>query len=171
MDQVSDFYAQVVLDKFGPDFMEIVAAAAGGLDLRTLFRNVSTVPDPRSNAADSGADFLNALAQASQGLDLSIPSGGRPVENTGAVLTIRTAPAGPQPLPNANAAERDIVSRIRVVQGRWELTIQQGDSLSAIASAIYGDSLSYTTIFNANTDVLNSPNIIEVGTVVVLPQP
>lgn len=172
MDQVSDFYTQAVLDEFGEGFMQLVSQVAGGLDFRTLFRNIATAPDPQTAASNSGADFLNALAEASQNLDLSISSDNSvPIENTGAAVTVQTAPVGPQPLPNANAAERDIVSRIRVVQGRWELTIQQGDSLSEIASAIYGDSLSYTIIFNANTNVLNSPNIIDVGTVVVLPRP
>ncbi len=164
IDQVADFFTQEVFDEFGQSFMQQVGAVAGGLDFRTLFRNVATVPDPRTNVGDSGADFLGALAQASRGLDLSTPLGGT-------VVAVAPAPTGPQPLPNANALERDIISRIKVVQGRWQLTIQQGDSLSAIASALYGDSLSYTTIYNANTNVLNSPNIIDVGTVLVLPQP
>ena len=165
MDQVADFFTQAVFDHFGQSFMQQVGALAGGLDFRTLFRNVSTVPDPRTHVGDSGSDFLNALADASKNLDLSAP-----LEETNLVATPVT-PVGPKPLPNANAAERAIVERIQVNQGRWEITVNTGDSLSLIASAIYGDSLSYTTIYNANVDVLNSPNVIEVGTVLVLPQP
>ncbi len=165
MDQVADFFTQSVFDHFGQSFMQQVGAVAGGLDFRTLFRNVSTVPDPRTHVGDSGTDFLNALADASKNLDLSAPSGGT------SVISSPAAPVGPQPFANANAAERAIVGRIQVNQGRWELTVGAGDSLSLIASAIYGDSLSYTTIYNANVDVLNSPNVIDVGTVLVLPQP
>ena len=171
MDQVADFYTQLVSEKFGAAFMQHVSQVSGGLDFRTLFRNVATMPNPQTTTSDSGADFLNALAEASQNLDLSISSAPPSAENVATAVTVQIPSVGPQPLPNATAAERDIVSRIRVVQGRWELTIQQGDSLSAIAAAIYGDSLSYTTIYDANTNVLNSPNVIDVGTVVVLPQP
>jgi len=168
MDQVADFFTQAVFDTFGQSFMQQVGALAGGLDFRTLFRNVATVPDPRTNANDAGSTFLNALAQASQGLDLSVPL----AQGSEVIITQVTPPpsAGPQPFPNATAAERDIVSRVRVVDGRWELTITQGDSLSEIASAIYGDTLSYTVIYSANNSVIANPNVIEVGTRLVLPQ-
>jgi hypothetical protein len=162
-DQVADFFTQVVFDNFGQSFMQQVALVAGGLDFRTLFRNVTTIPDPRSNFGDRGGEFLEALAQASEGLSLETP-----FESPAQVT--RIAPTGPRPLPNANVAEREIVSRIKVIGGRWELIVERGDSLSIIASAIYGDSLSYTTIFSANTSVLESANVIEVGTVLVLPQ-
>ncbi len=163
MDQVADFYTQSVFDKFGQGFMQQVAVVAGGLDFRTLFRNVATLPDQSSHLSDSGADFLNALAEASEDLDLGVP-----LESPARVASV--APSAPQPLANANTAEREIVNRIRVIDGRWELTIERGDSLSIIASAIYGDALSYTAIYSANTNVLNSINVIDVGTVLVLPQ-
>ena len=168
MDQVADFFTQAVFDSFGQGFMQQVGALAGGLDFRTLFRNVATVPDPRTNVNDAGSTFLNTLAQASQGLDLSVPQ-----EEGHQVIITQIAPppsAGPQPFPNATTAERDIISRVQVVNGRWEFTIQRGDSLSEIASAIYGDTLSYTVIYSANNLVIANPNVIEVGTRLVLPQ-
>jgi len=166
MDQVADFFTQVVLEKFGQGFMQQVSALAGGLDFRTLFRNVSTVPDPRTTVADSGSEFLNALAEASRDLDLSTDSG--TIAENPTVEPV--APIGPQALPNANAAERAVIERIRVIDGRWELTVRSGDSLSVIASALYGDALSYTVIYNANNRVISNPNVIDVGTVLVLPQ-
>lgn len=166
MDQVADFYTQNVFDTFGQDFMQQVGALAGGLDFRTLFRNVATLPDPRTTVNDEGGAFLDALAEASQDLQLDTPFS----ENTQVVEVVPTVD-GPLALPNANAIERNIVKRVQVNQGRWELTVQAGDSLSTIASALYGDVLSYTTIYSANTAVINNPNVIDVGTVLVLPRP
>lgn len=170
MDQVAGFFGQVVAETYGQGFMQQLGSFAGGLDLQTLFRNVSTGAHQNPNAdAATGANYLNALDEASKGLDLGITTDNSNVSQ--GIQTLQTEPAGPAPLPNATAAEREIVSRIKVVNGRWELTVQRGDSLSAIASAIYGDALSYTTIYNANTSVIIDPNSIEVGIVLVLPRP
>ncbi|NOR62008.1 MAG: hypothetical protein GQ535_05860 [Rhodobacteraceae bacterium] len=167
MDQVADFYTQVVFDNFGQDFMQKVGQLAGGLDFRTLFRNVATVPDISQN--DSGGSFIEALAEASQDIQLDVPFS----ENIQAVVPTEDVVeiAGPVAFPNANAIEVNIVKRIRVVNGRWELVIRAGDSLSTIASAVYGDALSYTTIYSANTDVIVNPNVIEVDTLLVIPKP
>lgn len=168
VDQVADFLTQSVFDTFGQSFMQQVSVLAGGMDFRTLFRNVAMMPDPHTSFTDRGGDFLDALAQASQDLDLSLPAG----EISSVTLEISPQQnAGPQPLPGANAEERDIVSRVDVVDGRWEFTIQQGDSLSGISSAIYGDSQAYTRIYSANNNVILDPNVIEVGTRLVLPRP
>ncbi len=166
MDQVADFYTQIVFDNFGQEFMQQVGTLAGGLDFRTLFRNVATVPDPGSEGDDSGGSFVSDLADAGQSLQLAIPF----TENAQAVdPTAETD--GPTAFPNANAIELNIVKRVQVVDGRWELTIRAGDSLSTIASAIYGNALSYTAIYSANSEVIRNPNVIEVGTLLVLPQP
>jgi len=41
--------------------------------------------------------------------------------------------------------------------------VQQGDTLSKIAAAHYGDARLYTKIFEANRDVLTDPNKIRPG--------
>ncbi len=165
MDQTADFFTQVVFDNFGQDFMQQVGAIAGGLDFRTLFRNVSTVPDPRTSNFDSGANFLNALADLGSEMAQGADGEGGTSEPT------PPPPEGPVPLPNANPIERGIVERVQVVDGEWRLTVRAGDSLSTIASALYGNALAYTVIYGANTDVIRNPNVIDVGTVLVLPKP
>lgn len=166
MDQVADYYTQIVFDKFGQAFMQQVGALAGGLDFRTLFRNIAIVPDPSAEGGDAGGSFMDALTVASQNLELDTAYG----ENRQVVAVVPSA-GGPTAFPNANAIELNIVKRIQVVDGRWELTIRAGDSLSTIASAIYGNALAYTTIYGANTQVIRNPNVIDVGTLLVLPQP
>ncbi len=170
MDQVADFYTQVVFDNFGQDFMQKVRQLGGGLDFRTLFRNVATVPEV--NEIDGGSSFIDALAEASQDIHLDVPfSGDIQVAAPSGQVTEITEIDGPVAFPNANAVEVDIVKRVRVNNGRWELVVRTGDSLSTIASAIYGDALSYTTIYSANTDVVINPNVIEVDTLLILPRP
>jgi nucleoid-associated protein YgaU len=41
--------------------------------------------------------------------------------------------------------------------------VQPGDTLSKIAKKYYGDPNLYTQIFEANRDILNDPNLIQVG--------
>ncbi len=170
MDQVADYYTQIVFDKFGQSFMQQVGALAGGLDFRTLFRNVATIPDPDTNAQDEGASFLEALSAASQTLELdtAYAENGQLVEINPAAQNGSDRPTA---FPNANAIELNIIDRIEVVDGQWQLTVRAGDSLSTIASAIYGNALAYTTIYGANTQVINNPNVIDVGTLLVLPKP
>jgi len=167
-DQIADFYTQTVEDTFGQAFMTQLNTFAGGLDFRTLFRNVSTIPQTAASVSEE--ELMNALANASENLQLVTPYS----ENTQTAQVVESVPAaadGPEAFPNANAIEVNIVKRVQVVDGRWELTIRPGDSLSSIASAIYGDALSYTTIQSANSGVISNPNVIEVGTLLVLPKP
>jgi len=164
MDQVADFYTQNVFDTFGQGFMQKIDNFAGGLEFRTLFRNVSTASTPAVSIGE--AELMDVLAQASQDLQLETPF-------SESLQVVEAVPemVVPVAFPNASAIEVNIVKRVQVIDGRWELTIRSGDSLSSIASAIYGDSLSYTTIQSANAAVINNPNVIEVGTLLVLPRP
>lgn len=116
MDQVADFYTQIVFDNFGQEFMQQVGTLAGGLDFRTLFRNVATVPDPASNSTDSGGSFLSDLADASQNLQLTTPF----TENPQGVDP-PSETDGPTSFPNANAIELNIVKRVQVLMAGGSL--------------------------------------------------
>ena len=48
-------------------------------------------------------------------------------------------------------------------------TVQSGDSLSKIAKHYYGDPMKYTAIFNANTDQLDNPDVIQPGQELIIP--
>jgi nucleoid-associated protein YgaU len=51
--------------------------------------------------------------------------------------------------------------------GSWDATqwyeVKKGDTLSKIAEQFYGDPKLYTTIFEANKDVLTNPDLIQIG--------
>lgn len=48
-------------------------------------------------------------------------------------------------------------------------TVQEGDTLSAIAQRFYGDANTYSRIFDANRDKLDDPNLIQPGQELVIP--
>ncbi|WP_165748028.1 LysM peptidoglycan-binding domain-containing protein [Cellulophaga sp. Z1A5H] len=50
-------------------------------------------------------------------------------------------------------------------------TVKGGESLSKIAKLYYGDPMKYTKIFEANTGVLKSPDVIHPDQVLVIPNP
>ncbi|MEZ0539099.1 peptidoglycan-binding protein LysM [Fibrella arboris] len=49
-------------------------------------------------------------------------------------------------------------------------TVEEGDTLSAIAKKVYGDPMKYGIIFEANKPMLKSPDLIYPGQVLRIPQ-
>ncbi|WP_128544875.1 peptidoglycan-binding protein LysM [Larkinella soli] len=49
-------------------------------------------------------------------------------------------------------------------------TVEEGDSLSAIAKKVYGDPMKYGVIFEANKPMLKDPDLIYPGQVLRIPQ-
>lgn len=169
VDVVAMFFVEAVTEEFGQDFMQRVGQVAGGLDVITLFRNVSNPMDPRTSNVDNGMTFLNALAQASEDLDLTREAGDEPAAS--ATAAEPAASAGPRALPNASGPERIIVDRIVVEGDEWSIVVRSGDSLALFASAIYGDSLAYNVIYQANRNVLSNPNTLNIGIKIIIPKP
>ncbi len=65
----------------------------------------------------------------------------------------------------------DIVADIQVADTSYyaKHTVKSGDSLSKIAKHYYGDPMKYTAIFEANTNVLKSPDVIHPDQELVIP--
>jgi nucleoid-associated protein YgaU len=49
-------------------------------------------------------------------------------------------------------------------------TVVRGDSLSKIAQREYGDAGKWRRIFEANKDVIDNPDLIEVGQDLIIPE-
>ena len=50
-------------------------------------------------------------------------------------------------------------------------TVEKGDSLSKIAKHYYGDPMTYNHIYQANTDILDNPDVIHPGQELTIPMP
>ena len=50
-------------------------------------------------------------------------------------------------------------------------TVEKGDSLSKIAKRYYGDPMTYNHIYQANTDILDNPDVIHPGQELTIPMP
>jgi nucleoid-associated protein YgaU len=56
------------------------------------------------------------------------------------------------------------------VGGLLTYTVVKGDSLSKIAKREYGDANKWHKIFEANKDVIDDPDLIEVGQDLIIPE-
>ena len=68
--------------------------------------------------------------------------------------------------------EADLVADIKVANHdlHGQYTVKGGDSLSKIARYIYGDASAFTRIFEANRDILKTPDVIHPGQVLKIPR-
>ncbi|ARV14683.1 LysM peptidoglycan-binding domain-containing protein [Polaribacter sp. SA4-12] len=48
-------------------------------------------------------------------------------------------------------------------------TVKSGETLAKISKHYYGNAMKYTAIFDANTSILENPNLIKVGQELVIP--
>lgn len=69
-------------------------------------------------------------------------------------------------------APSDIKADIRVLDDSvYHIhTVEKGESLSKIAKKYYDDASKYQAIFQANTDKLKNPDLIQVGQQLVIPK-
>lgn len=65
----------------------------------------------------------------------------------------------------------DIVADIKVADTSYyaKHTVQSGESLSKIAKHYYKDPMKYKAIFEANTNLLKNPDVIQPGQELVIP--
>jgi LysM repeat protein len=68
--------------------------------------------------------------------------------------------------------ENDVVADIKVANHdlHGQYTVKGGDSLSKIARYIYGDASAFQKIFDANRDILKTPDVIHPGQVLKIPR-
>jgi nucleoid-associated protein YgaU len=65
----------------------------------------------------------------------------------------------------------DIIADIHTATNDYyaKYTVVSGDTLGKIAKHFYGEPKKYTQIFEANTDILDHPDKIEIGQVLTIP--
>ena len=78
------------------------------------------------------------------------------------------ANSGDQPRADFSDVQSGSSSTAPADQGQ-SYTVQSGDSLSKIAKRVYGDANKWHTIFDANRDKIQNPDLIHPGQVLTLP--
>ncbi|MFC1889142.1 LysM peptidoglycan-binding domain-containing protein [Thermodesulfobacteriota bacterium] len=56
-----------------------------------------------------------------------------------------------------------------IVDKAFSYTVQRGDNLHWIAAKTYGDARLWVQIYQANSDKIMNPNVLEIGQVLVIP--
>ena len=65
----------------------------------------------------------------------------------------------------------DIIANIEVADASVfaNHTVKSGETLAKISKHYFGNAMKYTAIFDANTSILENPNVIQIGQELVIP--
>lgn len=155
------------------------ATEAGELDARALIRGI--VGQTRvSGAAKADNSYLSAITE--EGSSTKIGKRQAPVKEPPpkkATTTDETAEKKKEDKPKAAAAELEneaerterlgTKKRVVTVDRKRYLVVKSGDTLGSITRDVYGNILLYRRIYEANRDKLSNPNVVTLGTRLVLP--
>jgi len=173
--QTADFFKDYVEENRRGDLPTALNGSDGKFEALQLLNSVEafylqsqpTTIDVASVMAEDlegiKAAALNAAPAQPQPESLQLSATELPVE---AENTLQ----GPVIPDNADAATRSVLSRIEVTGEDWVIEIRQGDSLAQIAYALFRDRLRFNEIYDLNRNILRSPNLLQVGQVLVLPR-
>lgn len=95
-----------------------------------------------------------------EAVDLTLDSSGN-TTNT----RITSDQAAFDTLPSTDRTRNSVL----VFNSDGSITVEKGDSLSTIARRVYGDGTKFNRIYEANKNVLNGPNHLQIGTQLKIP--
>jgi nucleoid-associated protein YgaU len=148
------FFIQEVSVRFSGLIPALLLGEDGEMDTRILFNSVAFAKSA-DGAKAANDDYLAALMTAVSGSDRAQP------EATEEVVE-RVA-------EELDPAVKPFFDRIVIIDGNRTITVEQGDSLDAYATAFYGDPLLSRSIYLANAGVLSDPDLLVLGQVVIIP--
>ncbi|MBW8284312.1 MAG: LysM peptidoglycan-binding domain-containing protein [Rhizobium sp.] len=157
---IADFRPAAAAAKPIVDFVAATAAKAGKAHtaLQGLPNDIEAVGAELPKIAVLVEEVLSPKAPTP---DLALP----PAE---AVATPGTAPAEPAE-PQATAAAPKTIEQAPLTESRNSVIIRRGDTLWQISRRVYGQGVRYTTIYLANSNLINNPDLIEPGQVFEVP--
>ena len=154
VDQTAIFFGQEVAVRFSGPIPQLLQGSNGEIDARDLFRGIAG--GKSSAEARQAADSAYLLAL--QGEIQNLQGTSDEPENVAEVVEAVDENIDPE-----------FAARVVLVDGKRTITVEPGDSLAAYATAFYGDTLLYRSIYSANRDILSDPNLLELGQVVTIP--
>lgn len=159
VDQVALFFEQEVQVRFSGPIPLILLGIDGEVDATNLFRGIA-LAQASASAPVASSDLLSLLANESA--SMSTTSGSAPATDSPVIVdTAEEIIRDP--------AVQSILDRTSSSRGQRTIKVIPGDTLAGYAQAFYGDTLRYRTIFLANTDQLDSPNLLTVGQTLIIP--
>lgn len=169
----ADFFQAYLAENNDAPLPAALLDADGRFNARSLFTATMMYMDSQQSAAVDVAAVdeadLAAIGSVAQRLAPQAPI----VQET-LQLSVTVLPTVALDVPeipaNAPANVRAILERVRVKGEDWVITVEKGDSLGQYANALYGDTLFFERIFQANLGVLSTPNSITIGQELVLPK-
>lgn len=115
-----------------------------------------------------GAELPKIAALVEAVLSPSAPSSDLTLPTAEAPATPGTAPAEPV-TPQTTAAAPKTIEQPPLTESRNSVIIRRGDTLWQISRRVYGQGVRYTTIYLANSNLINNPDLIEPGQVFEVP--
>jgi len=150
VDQTAVFFGQEVAVRFSGPIPQLLQGDGGEIDPRSLFSGIADSNAASGARQDSEAAYLLALQ--------------------GEIQAMQMTPEEPAVVvPVDDNVDPEFAARVVIIDGKRTIAVEQGDSLAGYATAFYGEVLLYRTIYSANRDVLNNPNILEIGLVLTIP--
>ncbi len=172
LEQTSDYFQAYLAENTREPLPGALLDAAGRFDARSLFSSTMIYfknrgSDVVNTAAVDEADLAAIASVATRktpqapAQTLSLSNDAQPADVVAELPAIS---------PDAPEGIRTILERVRLNGDEWVITVAQGDSLGQFANALYGDTLFFQRIYEANLGVLTTPNTISVGQELVLPK-
>lgn len=170
--QTADILSDYHVARYQGETPSALSRPDGALDAALLVRDFSTA---RRNAGPIERDaYLSAIEKAgSDTLDQRLealkgaPEPSRAADAVpAAAALLAEVTAESDPLTPEQAA---ILGRVTGQAPERRIVVEPGDTLGLIASAVYGESLYYRYIFDANRDRLFDPDTLRVGLELRLP--
>ncbi len=172
--QTADYFAAYVAENNTAPLPGALLDAAGTFNTRSLFTATMMYLESQTAAQVDTAAIDEADLAAISSVAKRMPSSPNVPPRSPGVTSVVEAPVSvvetPVIAPDTPAPVRAILERVRVKGNDWVITVEPGDSLGQYASALYGDTLLFQRIYEANTTVLSTPNAITVGQELVLPK-
>ncbi len=154
VDQTAVFFGQEVSVRFSGPIPQLLQGASGEIDPRNLFRGVAAGKASAGARQAADAAYLQALQGEIQNMQVTSDEADAPEVVVDEVV---------------DNVDPEYAARVVIIDGKRTVTVEQGDSLAAYATAFYGDTLLYRSIYSANSDILSDPNRLDIGQVVIIP--
>jgi len=161
---IADYFQQYVAQNGLDTIPEHLLTPAGQVETRDLFQETEAFLAQATPVSVDIDAINNADLMGIQSIITQQPESEPQLQTPSQTLAL------PEIAPDADPEIRAILERVMVQDGQWVIEVARGDSLGEYAEAIYNDQQLFSLIFDANSPVLLSPNVLPVGAILILPR-